>query len=84
METTLQRTQIVNHQLYALLEKLPANKIEELLDFGAFLLSRMQAQPKLQQLGDRFAGVWQDERSAEEIIAGIRSHRIEVEARETL
>jgi len=84
METTMQRTQIVNHQLHTLLEKLPANKIEELLDFGVFLLSRIQAQPKLPQLGDRFAGVWQDERTADEIIADIRNSRINIEDRESL
>lgn len=54
----METSQPINHQLQALLEKLPANKVEELLDFGAFLLSRIQAQPKQQQkLGDRFAGV---------------------------
>jgi len=76
MEATMQKPQIANQQLLALLEKLPANKVEELLDFGVFLLSRIQAQPKKQELlGDRFAGVWQDERTAEEIVADIRASR---------
>lgn len=74
METTVQTSQPINHHLHALLEKLPANKVEELLDFGNFLLSRIQAQPQQQNFADRFAGVWQDERTADEIVADIRGN----------
>lgn len=86
METTLQRKQAMNHQLHALLEKLPANKVEELLDYGAFLLSRIQTKPSQQQqnLADRFAGVWLDDRTADEIIADIRNSRINIEDQESL
>lgn len=73
----METSQPINQQLQTLLEKLPADKVKELLAFGNFLLSRIQAQPKQQQnLGDRFAGVWQDERTAEEIVADIRNSRV--------
>lgn len=71
-------------KLNTLLEKLPSNKAQELLDFGDFLMSRLPTPRKAQKLGDRFAGVWKDERSAEEIIADIRGSRGNGVAREEL
>jgi hypothetical protein len=71
-------------RLNVLLEKLPPNKAQELLDFGDFLMSRLQTSRKVQKLGDRFAGVWRDDRSAEEIITDIRNSRVDGITRETL
>ena len=71
-------------RLNTVLEKLPAGKIQELLDFADFLVSRLQAPPKVQRLGDRFAGVWKDDRTAEEIIADIRNSRFDIIERERL
>jgi len=73
LKTKIQgRTTTVNRRLNNSLEKLPQNKIQEVLDFVDFLLLRAQKPIKMQRLGDRFAGVWKDNRSAEEIIADIR------------
>jgi len=66
------------------LEKLPQNKIQEVLDFVDFLLLRAQQPRKMQRLGDRFAGVWKDNRSAEEIIADIRNSRVNAAERNEL
>lgn len=74
----------INYRLIALLEQLPSSKVEELLDFADFLVSRLKTPRKVQRLGDRFAGVWKDERTAEEIIADIRNSRIDNAAREEL
>lgn len=71
-------------KLNTLLEKLPSNKVQELLDFGDFLMARLPSSRKVQKLGDRFAGVWKDERSAEEIIADIRNSRVNGVTREEL
>lgn len=63
-------------RLSVLLRVLPENKAQELLDFGDFLLSRLPKRiPNSQKLGDQFAGVWKDDRTAEEIIAEIRNSR---------
>jgi len=71
-------------RLNTLLEKLPASKVQELLDFGDFLIARYQAPGKVQRLGDQFAGVWKDDRTAEEIIADIRNSRPNRTTREAL
>ena len=70
------RTTTVNRRLSNSLEKLPQNKIQEVLDFVDFLLLRAQKSIKMQRLGDRFAGAWKDNRTAEEIIADIRNSRV--------
>jgi hypothetical protein len=71
-------------KLNMLLEKLPSSKAQELLDFGDFLMSRLPTPRKTQKLGDRFAGVWKDARSVEEIIADIRNSRVNGVTREEL
>jgi len=87
MEETksLKATEALISKLSALLRVLPENKAQELLDFGDFLLSRLPKRtPNGQGLGDQFAGVWQDDRTAEEIIADIRNSRVEADDREML
>jgi hypothetical protein len=78
------KAKTTNQKLNTLLEKLPQSKVQELLDFADFLVSRLQTQKKVQRLGDRFAGIWQDDRTAEEIIADIRNSRINTNGREEL
>jgi len=78
------RTTTVNKRLNNSLEKLPQSKIQEVLDFVDFLLSRAQTPRKIQKLGDRFAGVWKDSRTAEEIIADIRNSRVNATGRNEL
>jgi mRNA-degrading endonuclease RelE of RelBE toxin-antitoxin system len=73
-----------NKKLSALLKKLPRAKAQEVLDFADFLASRIQSPKKPQRLGDRFAGVWKGDRSAEEIIADIRESRMNTIEREQL
>jgi hypothetical protein len=73
-----------NKKLSALLKKLPRAKAQEVLDFADFLASRIQTPKKTQRLGDRFAGVWKDDRTAEEIIADIRESRMNSMEREEL
>lgn len=75
---------VTTQKLNALLEKLPSNKVQELLDFGDFLMARLPTRRKAQKLGDRFAGVWKDKRSAEEIIADIENSRVNGATREGL
>lgn len=77
MEETksLKATEALSSRLGALLRVLPESKAQELLDFGDFLLSRLPKLPNGQKLGDQFAGVWQDDRTADEIIADIRKSR---------
>jgi len=82
--TSVGELQVSAKKIVALLEKLPPSKVQELLDFGDFLFSRLPPSPKREKLGDRFAGVWEDERSAEEIIADINSNRIDKAERESL
>ena len=73
-----------SRKLSALLKKLPRAKAQEVLDFADFLASRIQAPKKTQRLGDRFAGAWKDDRTAEEIIADIRNSRVNTVGREEL
>jgi hypothetical protein len=73
-----------NKKLSALLKKLPRAKAQEVLDFADFLASRIQTPKRTQRLGDRFAGVWMDNRTAEEIIADIRESRMNTIEREQL
>ena len=81
---TKRKAMTTSTRLNTLLETLPASKVQELLDFGDFLVARYQAPQKVQRLGDRFAGVWKDDRSADEIIADIRNSRINGVTREEL
>jgi hypothetical protein len=69
---TKRKTMTTSKRLNTLLKTLPASKVQELLDFGDFLVARYQVLRKVQRLGDRFAGMWKDDRSADEIIADIR------------
>ncbi len=71
-------------KIAALLEKLPPSKVQELLDFGDFLISRLPSSKQKEKLGDRFAGVWEDDRSAEEIINDIKNSRLDQVEREKL
>lgn len=81
---TKRKAMTTSTRLNTLLETLPASKIQELLDFGEFLVARYQTPRKVQRLGDRFAGVWKDDRSADEIIVDIRNSRINGVTREEL
>ncbi len=78
------RADTINARLDLLLQKLPPNKVLEWLDFGDFLLWRFRSPNKAPKLGDRFAGAWQDDRTADEIIADIRSSRVSAPEREGL
>ncbi len=82
--TSMWPLQASSKKIIALLEKLPPNKVQEWLDFGDFLVSRFSSPREKGKLGDRFAGAWEDERSAEEIITDIRSSRMENVERESL
>lgn len=81
---TKRKDMTTSTRLNTLLETLPASKVQELLDFGDFLVARHQAPRRVQKLGDRFAGVWKDDRTAEEIIAEIRNSRVNSITREEL
>ncbi len=73
---------MINQKLNALLEKLPRDKVREVLDFADFLASRKSTSKKIERLGDRFAGVWMDDRTAEEIIADIKTSHLNSVERE--
>lgn len=81
---TKSKATATSKRLNALLEKLPQSKVQEVLDFADFLLSRAHKTQRVEKLGDRFAGVWKDDRSAEEIIADIRNSRVNTTDREEL
>ena len=81
---TQSRTDAIYARLEILLQKLPPNKVLEWLSFGDFLLWRSRSSTQKPKLGDRFAGVWLDDRTAEEIIADIRDSRVNSVDRETL
>jgi hypothetical protein len=69
---------IKEQKLNNLLKKLPQSKINELIEYAELLVSRVQELKIEPKLGDRFAGVWLDDRTAEEIIAEIQGSRVNI------